>query len=46
MKNISEPLQNKKCSGCRFCLYDYDYKDYKCTIKGCVDNSKYIEYTF
>ena len=44
IKSISEPLQNRKCLGCKFCLYDYDCQGYKCTIRGCYENSKYVEY--
>ena len=36
-----EKIQNKKCYLCKFCLYFKDYSAYRCSIKGCYQNSKY-----
>lgn len=44
IKNISEPIQNELCYGCKFCLWDNEYKRYVCVIRGCFDNSKYVEF--
>lgn len=43
-KFITEELQNQKCLGCKFCLWDYDRQEYVCIIRGCYENSKYVEY--
>ena len=37
-------LQNDKCLACRFCSWYEEYQEYKCDIKGCYENSKFIEY--
>ncbi len=39
-------LQNHKCFGCKFCLWYSDHHSYYCSIKGCWENSKYVEYKF
>jgi hypothetical protein len=39
-----DEIQNEKCVSCRFCVWSYDRQKYVCDIKGCYDNSKYIEY--
>lgn len=44
MKNFMEPLQNDKCHGCRFCWWFDEYQQYACGVKGCYENSKYVEY--
>lgn len=34
-----------ECISCKFYLYNNQYHDYKCSIKGCIDYSKYKEFT-
>ena len=44
MKHIEKPTIGGKCLSCRFCLW-YDYmQHYACSIRGCYEYSKYIEF--
>lgn len=42
----SEPneIQNKKCFSCKFCVWSKERRKYVCDIKGCYENSKFIEF--
>lgn len=39
-----EPIQNKRCMSCRFCSWYEEYKNYYCDIRGCNENSLFVEY--
>ena len=39
-----EPIQNQKCFECRFCLWYEEYPKYRCGIRGCKDNSLFVEF--
>ncbi len=32
------------CPACRFWLWFEDRQEYRCSIKGCFEGSKYVEY--
>lgn len=34
-----------RCHSCKFYVYNYQYKDYICIIKGCINYNKYKEFT-
>lgn len=38
------PLNNKKCFECKFCVWDEEKKEEGCCIKGCVDNACFQEF--
>ena len=42
MKTIK--LLGRKCFGCKFCLWFSDWQDYRCSITGCYEYSKFKEY--
>lgn len=44
-KNIDN-IQNEKCDSCMFCVWNSERKKYVCDIKGCYENSKYIEFSW
>jgi len=44
-KNI-ENIQNEKCDSCMFCVWNSERKQYVCDVKGCYENSKYIEFSW
>jgi hypothetical protein len=37
-------IQDEKCFSCRFCVLNGERGTDGCSVKGCVDHSKYIEY--
>ena len=39
-----EPIQNEKCTACRFCSWHEEYQAYRCNIRGCIENSLFVEY--
>ena len=43
-KRKPDEIQNDKCFGCMFCVWNEERHKYVCDIKGCYENSKYIEY--
>lgn len=43
-KQNPNDIQNQKCFGCTFCGWDEERRKYVCDIKGCYENSKYIEF--
>ena len=43
-KRNPNDIQNQKCFGCAFCVWDEERQKYVCDIKGCYENSKYIEF--
>ena len=44
-KNIDN-IQNEKCDNCMFCVWNSERKKYVCDVKGCYENSKYIEFSW
>lgn len=45
IKNIDN-IQNEKCDSCMFCVWNAERKKYVCDVKGCYENSKYIEFSW
>ena len=43
-KQDPNDIQNNKCAGCMFCVWNEERRKYVCDIKGCYENSKYIEF--
>ena len=43
-KQKPEELQNRKCLECKFCVWDDERCEYVCDIKGCYENSKFVEF--
>lgn len=39
-----DPIQNEHCYGCEFYNWDAERKEYVCGIKGCYENSKFVEF--
>ena len=39
-----DELQNDKCFGCKFCVWDEERHTEVCEVKGCYENTKYVEY--
>lgn len=37
-----EEIQNEKCYACKFCIWNEEYQQEVCDIKGCYENSKFI----
>lgn len=35
---------NRKCFECRFCVWDYERKQYGCYVGGCIENARFIRY--
>ena len=44
MRSNENPIINDKCYDCRFCRYSDSYHDFKCMVKGCYENSKFVEF--
>ena len=40
----TEKIQNDKCFACRFCLWYDNLQEYRCSIKGCIENSSFVRY--
>ena len=43
-KTKPDNLQNEKCFLCKFCLWDEERRTEVCDVKGCYNNSKFIQY--
>lgn len=43
-KQNPNDIQNNKCFACMFCVWNEERQKYVCDIKGCFENSKYIEF--
>ena len=41
-----DPIQNEKCDACMFCVWDAERKKYVCEIRGCYENSKFVEFSW
>lgn len=40
----TDDIQNDKCVACKFYAWDEERQEYVCDIKGCYENSKFVEW--